>query len=67
MYISICTVHVDPYTHITVAIPNTYYIDQLHAQRLLEDPNVKDALLDPDIVKLMEILKTDPNKAQRYM
>ena len=34
-------------------------------QDLLSNPDVKGALLDSDIIKLMEILKTNPIEAQR--
>ena len=66
-YMCLYIIHVQ-FTHVThCSYSNICSIDQLHAQRLLEDPNVKEALLDPDIIKLMEILKTDPNQAQRYI
>lgn len=41
-------------------------VDEKAVQDLLGNPQVKAALLDPDIIKLMELLKSNPSEAQRY-
>ncbi len=39
--------------------------DEKKIQEILNDPELKDILLDPRIQKLLQTLKTDPEKAQR--
>ena len=34
---------------------------------LLHDPKVQDALSDPRVKQIMQVLKADPEKAQRFV
>ena len=34
--------------------------------KLLQDEQVRQLLLDPDVVQLMKLLREEPDKAQRY-
>lgn len=39
--------------------------DEAKMQEILANPEIRNILLDPRIQKLIETLRTDPNKAQR--
>ena len=39
--------------------------DEERMQQILADPEIRDILMDPRIQKLFEVLRSDPDKAQR--
>jgi hypothetical protein len=39
--------------------------EDMEVQRLLTNPSVRDALLDSNVQRLIDLLKTDPASAQR--
>ncbi len=38
--------------------------DEFRMQQLLQDPEIRDIMLDPRIQRLFEVLRTNPDKAQ---
>ena len=54
-------------TSVSPLVPDPTTAVRKRMEPLLHDPKVQDALSDPRVKQIMQVLKADPEKAQRFV